>query len=705
MPTGTQAMSVTNAYDINGALLSVKHDQSNVVVWQAQAFNSRGALSLANLGNGLEVRYGYDVNGNNTSVSSYQGSTLYHNALVRLDNVFNVKDKRSEYRNTNATYQNFFEEYTYDGLNRLKTRTYSATTGTLPVPFTQTRSFDYDSAGNLSYKSDKGYYKYQTGKANQLESIHSASTLTTANRLLNFTYDANGNVTADTQRTFTYSAFDKPLSIQQGTNNITMTYGINRQMLTKRHQRTEAGSQVITDHAYIGNYERIKKTTGNAITEHKYTLAGGQVIITQRSNATTDTHYLHKDTQGSIAMVTDQAKNIVTQALYSPFGEQMLLSQASILSGIIHQPATEKGYTGHQQVNSVGITHMGGRIYDASIGRFLQADPFIQAPMNSQNYNRYSYVMNNPMTYTDPSGYFFSGLKKFVKKYWKPIVALAATYFTAGAASSWVSTWGTTWGTAATATSAATLTTTGSMAVGAIAGATGGFVGGAVMTGSLKGSLVGAFSGALTGAVGGYAKGMSDSFFAKGMAGGINGAMESGDVKGFIRGFAAGQINNSLGIDAYYDNQFANFAINRVADYAKDYVIGGKDVASKNLKYGLVNDGIGHGIGLTTSYIEHGQFKAPSFRDGMYFYDSEQTIKSLGATAMVFGNVATGPSSMHTGQLSSKSWLYQHERGHAYQQRSLGAFYAPMHMFSQWGNHLFGSSPFMEHNPLITLGY
>jgi hypothetical protein len=53
---------------------------------------------------------------------------------------------------------------------------------------------------------------------------------------------------------------------------------------------------------------------------------------------------------------------------------------------------------------------MNGRIYDPTLGRFLQADPFIQAPGNSQSYNRYAYVLNNPMSYTDPSGYFFKKL-------------------------------------------------------------------------------------------------------------------------------------------------------------------------------------------------------------------------------------------------------------------------------------------------------
>jgi len=57
---------------------------------------------------------------------------------------------------------------------------------------------------------------------------------------------------------------------------------------------------------------------------------------------------------------------------------------------------------------------MNGRIYDPKLGRFLQADPIVQAPKNSQNLNRYSYVLNNPLSYTDPSGYFIKELGFFV---------------------------------------------------------------------------------------------------------------------------------------------------------------------------------------------------------------------------------------------------------------------------------------------------
>ena len=59
-----------------------------------------------------------------------------------------------------------------------------------------------------------------------------------------------------------------------------------------------------------------------------------------------------------------------------------------------------------------GIIHMNGRIYDAKLGRFMQADPVIQFPDYSQSWNRYSYVLNNPLNATDPSGYFIGKLFK-----------------------------------------------------------------------------------------------------------------------------------------------------------------------------------------------------------------------------------------------------------------------------------------------------
>jgi len=66
---------------------------------------------------------------------------------------------------------------------------------------------------------------------------------------------------------------------------------------------------------------------------------------------------------------------------------------------------TQRSYTGHEYLDEVGLIHMNGRVYDPTIARFLSADPIIQAPTDLQSLNRYAYVRNNPLRYTDPSGY------------------------------------------------------------------------------------------------------------------------------------------------------------------------------------------------------------------------------------------------------------------------------------------------------------
>jgi hypothetical protein len=154
---------------------------------------------------------------------------------------------------------------------------------------------------------------------------------------------------------------------------------------------------------------------------------------------------------------------------------------------------------------------MNGRIYDPKLGRFLQADPVVQAPKNSQSLNRYSYVLNNPLSYTDPSGFFSIG--KFFKKWGRLIVAAVVTYFTAGAASGWAAGWGFAAGTAGNA---------------AIAGAIAGAAGGAILTGTVKGAFFGALTGAAFGAIGATGWSSGSKTIASGTAGGITSELQGG---------------------------------------------------------------------------------------------------------------------------------------------------------------------------------
>jgi len=64
-----------------------------------------------------------------------------------------------------------------------------------------------------------------------------------------------------------------------------------------------------------------------------------------------------------------------------------------------------RGFTGHEMMDNLGLINMNGRIYDPRLGRFISADQLVQAPMNAQSYNRYTYCFNNPLGLVDPSGY------------------------------------------------------------------------------------------------------------------------------------------------------------------------------------------------------------------------------------------------------------------------------------------------------------
>ncbi len=122
-------------------------------------------------------------------------------------------------------------------------------------------------------------------------------------------------------------------------------------------------------------------------------------------------------------------------------------------------------------------------------GGSYRPTPSVQAPDNSQSLNRYSYVLNNPLSMTDPSGYF--SIARFIKKWGPVIVAAVASYFTFGAASAWA--WGLMPSTAAGVATASAYT-----ASAVIGGAAAGFVGGAIASGSFKGAVKGALLGAIS---------------------------------------------------------------------------------------------------------------------------------------------------------------------------------------------------------------
>ncbi|MEO7841033.1 MAG: RHS repeat-associated core domain-containing protein [Anaerolineales bacterium] len=103
-----------------------------------------------------------------------------------------------------------------------------------------------------------------------------------------------------------------------------------------------------------------------------------------------------KDHLGSASVVTNASGTILGENRYYPFGETRLTT------GTIF---TDKLFTGQREMAGLDIYHYGARFYSPKLGRFLSPDTIVPGAANPQAYNRYSYVLNNPVLYTDPTGH------------------------------------------------------------------------------------------------------------------------------------------------------------------------------------------------------------------------------------------------------------------------------------------------------------
>ena len=107
----------------------------------------------------------------------------------------------------------------------------------------------------------------------------------------------------------------------------------------------------------------------------------------------------------SILAITDAAGSLVEQRQFGAWGTADYFSKGLQASAFNHENSLlSRGYTGHEHFFGVSLIHMNGRMYDQNVGRFLSPDNNIQEPFNTQSFNRYSYTVNNPLKYIDPSG-------------------------------------------------------------------------------------------------------------------------------------------------------------------------------------------------------------------------------------------------------------------------------------------------------------
>ncbi|MGI9318559.1 MAG: RHS repeat domain-containing protein, partial [bacterium] len=438
-----------------------------VIYQQIEALDQRGNPIAVTLGNQVEAFAEYEASSGYVSMleaydSNGQEIQFVEYAFDKLGNLTSRHDRSGS--------SDKLEEFEYDQLNRLERVLLTAPQFGLSGHVTQDLSYSPD--GNIAFKLGVGSYSYGQGTAGP-HAVTQAGGVT-------YTYDANGNqVSSSDGRTITYSVFDKAQRIAKGSEFSEFSYGLGN----RRYKRTDDNAvDLIKTTLMIGSVERIEKAGIDPF--FKRYIQGIAIVDYYPGSQQSQTSYLTKDHLGSIHSTSNENGHKVDENHFGPWGLRQAndwQSPLPVSSLIATNQFTTRGFTGHEHADGLGVIHMNGRIYDPRLGRFLQADPFVQEPRNGQSLNRYSYALNNPLSYTDPSGYFF---KRFIKKWGRVIVAAVAAYYTFGAASAWASSF-------ASASGAA-----------AIGGAAAGFVSVAIQTGGLKGTLKGAIIGAATAYVG-----------------------------------------------------------------------------------------------------------------------------------------------------------------------------------------------------------
>jgi RHS repeat-associated protein len=635
-PTG---FAVVNVYNSNGYLAEVRDAANQNLFWQAQAMDAAGHITLELLGNQLYTQHDYDNMGRPRHISTgklgvvqdVQDLYLTHDAVGNLIT-------RADYSNQQS------DSFAYDELDRVITDI---------RPNVKMLNYQYDEIGNITFKTGVGAYSYGV-KPHAVNKI-------TGNYNTALQYDANGNQTRGIgNRTATYTSWNMPAKMVYGINTVSFDYDSNHERF---RQIDSSGTTLFLNPRQDlgGHFEQISNASGKRYRHTVYAAGKAIAEVVTDDKGYKQTNYFHTDHLGSIDAITNDKAAILARFDFDPFGNRTTLYGFSTIS--------DHGFTGHEHLPDVGLINMNGRIYDPVTARFLSADPSIQSPGNLQSYNRYSYVMNNPLAYTDPSGYswFSHFMHSTLGKIITAAAVVVASVVTYGAATSVMASFGTSiFGTTATVAGATTFTasTFGGVVAGATAGFAGGFTGGFLGSG---GNLnVGLQSGAYGALAGGIGFGLSGNGILGQMVGsGVNGYIQNGNMNGFLRGFAAGAIPLDLGFtEPYLNNPYSNTFIGIARDGIRGSIIGGKDAILRGIETGQINNAIGHLIGNTL-----GKYK--SFEKGVFIYE-----KADGG-GITFGNVVTGGKAFFQDPVN-----LLHERDHFENQfeKGVGALYSPVHL-------------------------
>lgn len=437
--------------------------ESEISFWKAETFDATNRMLTEVFGNGIATTRTYDdftgrltgiVTENEAEEFTYQAEQYYHDAagnlVARSDGVQGTLDTfqyDALHRLTSADYafldsgKTVNQQFSYDAIGNI---THKSDIGSYqynsdrPHAVVQAgdRSYQYDNAGRMTLGNDVAIEYTRFGKPFRLSNSDGEQ--------VDFQYGADRSRYYQRRQTadsvvetyyFFKGLYDEIIEegdteqknyINAGPDNVALLTGY--QTVFDAVSDTQEFEQLpAVVQAVIQNAEQILQNGPGDLIEYEsmFVLPEGirariwQVerdeegniseqdqnqIQTVLATGLVDIEYYHKDSLGSVKVVTDGNGELLGLNHYDAFGKP-IYEPVDPEEGEPTTSDAPDSFTGHESIGNLDLVHMNGRVYDPEIARFVSADPMVPDFVNPQSFNRYAYVYNNPLKYVDVDGY------------------------------------------------------------------------------------------------------------------------------------------------------------------------------------------------------------------------------------------------------------------------------------------------------------
>jgi RHS repeat-associated protein len=350
------------------------------LLWEKAKFNSRLQVT--------ELALGHGINTGDVWKLGYEYGELDSNGNV--DAAKNTGNIARQTLSFNGLAQPFVQSYKYDSLFRLTEARETSGTGT-SAPQTWKETFGYDCYGNRT-----SHTKFDGTTQLASSNITDPTIDPATNRFQTgqgYTFDKNGNLITDAEsRAFTFNADNKQSKVVQN-------------------------GHLVAEYFFDGEGKRVKKkvydpNNSNIVTEETVFVYSSGKLIAEYSTAPPPQNptvsYTATDQLGSPRVITNAFGEVVSRRDFKPFGEQIEPDGTYRTNSLYSNAGDDirQKFTGYQKDEETNLDFAEARMYENRHARFTAVDPLLASgkSANPQTFNRYTYVLNNPLVFTDPGG-------------------------------------------------------------------------------------------------------------------------------------------------------------------------------------------------------------------------------------------------------------------------------------------------------------